>query len=103
MAPLSFLFDAGRHHANLQALPGGGLVSTVVVRDDFQKGVLASYRRGMDALVSTSNGTHWSTDRRYELDRFPEVAYLWLEQFGPKPRFFDEDAVPEGPDATPGA
>jgi hypothetical protein len=39
----------------------------------------------------------------WELDRFPEVAYLWLDRFGPPPRFFDEDAAPEGSDATPGA
>jgi hypothetical protein len=39
----------------------------------------------------------------WELDRFPEVAYLWLDRFGPEPRFFDDDDTTEGPDATPGA
>jgi hypothetical protein len=33
---LQFLFDAGRHHASLQRLPGGDLVCTLVVRDDVQ-------------------------------------------------------------------
>jgi hypothetical protein len=39
----------------------------------------------------------------WELDRFPEVAYLWLERFGPAPRFFDDDDAAQGHDATPGA
>jgi hypothetical protein len=39
----------------------------------------------------------------WELDRFPEVAYLWLERFGPAPRFFDEDDTKEERGTTPGA
>jgi len=64
------LFDAGRHHANLQRLPSGDLVCTLVVRDDIQDGKLASHRRGCDALVSKDHGRTWNLDRRFELDRF---------------------------------
>jgi hypothetical protein len=69
-SPMQFLFDAGRHHANLQRLPGGDLVMTLVVRDDIRDGKLASHRRGCDALVSRDNGLSWGLDRRYELDVF---------------------------------
>jgi len=67
---MQFLFDAGRHHANLQRLPNGDLVSTLVVRDDIQDGKLASHRRGCDALISHDHGKTWNLDRRYELDSF---------------------------------
>ena len=67
---MNFLFWAGRHHANLQRLPNGDLVCTMVVRDDVQDGKLASHRRGCDAVVSLDNGRTWNLDRRYELDRF---------------------------------
>jgi hypothetical protein len=43
---MPILFDAGRHHANLQRLPNGDLVCTLVVRDDIQDGKLVSHRRG---------------------------------------------------------
>jgi hypothetical protein len=67
---MQLLFDAGRHHANLQRLPNGDLVCTLVVRDDIQDGKLASHRRGCDALVSKDHGKTWNLDRRFELDRF---------------------------------
>ena len=67
---MQFLFQAGRHHANLQRLPNGDLVCTLIVRDDIQDGKLASHRRGCDALVSNDHGKTWNLDRRYELDRF---------------------------------
>ena len=72
---LQFLFAAGRHHANLQRMPNGDLVCTLVVRDDIQagklhKGELTSHRRGCDALVSHDHGQTWNLDRRYELDSF---------------------------------
>jgi hypothetical protein len=67
---LSFLFDAGRHHANLQRLSDGRLICTLVVRDDVRGGTLASHRRGCDALVSQDHGRTWDAERRYELDRF---------------------------------
>ncbi|MFM8581750.1 MAG: sialidase family protein, partial [Planctomycetaceae bacterium] len=72
---LKFLFEAGRHHANLQRLANGDLVCTLVVRDDIQagklnKGELTSHRRGCDALVSHDDGQTWNPERRYELDSF---------------------------------
>jgi len=67
---MDFLFYAGRHHANLQRLPNGDLVCTMVVRDDVAEGTLASHRRGCDAVVSGDNGGTWNLDRRYELHRF---------------------------------
>jgi hypothetical protein len=36
----------------------------------------------------------------WELERFPEVAYLWLKRFGPEPKFFDEEPETEGPAAS---
>jgi hypothetical protein len=72
---MQFLFQAGRHHANLQRLPNGDLVCTLVVRDDIQQGKtpddkLTSQRRGCDAVVSKDHGKTWNLDRRYELDSF---------------------------------
>ncbi|MFH0965822.1 MAG: sialidase family protein [Planctomycetota bacterium] len=76
---MNFLFYAGRHHANLQRLPSGDLVCTMVVRVDVQHGDLAAPppggwlttpRRGCDAVVSRDNGATWDVTRRYELDRF---------------------------------
>jgi hypothetical protein len=69
-SPMQILFDAGRHHANLQRLPNGTLVCTLIVRDDIQDGKLASNRRGCDALISRDHGRTWNLDRRFELDRF---------------------------------
>ena len=67
---LYFLFKAGRHHANLQRVPNGNLVCTLVVRNDIQDGKPVSYRRGCDALISKDHGKTWNLDRRYELDSF---------------------------------
>lgn len=67
---LNILFDAGRHHANLQRLPNGDLVCTLIVRDDIQDGQLVSHRRGCDALISKDHGKTWNLDRRCELDCF---------------------------------
>ena len=46
---LHFLFVAGRHHANLQRLPGGDLVGTLIIRDDIRDSKLAGHRRGRRA------------------------------------------------------
>jgi hypothetical protein len=69
-SPVKVLFDAGRHHANLLAMPNGDLVMTMTVRADIRDGKLASYRRGCDAIVSHDNGLTWDLDRRYVLDQF---------------------------------
>jgi len=69
---MNIFYYAGRHHANLQRLPNGDLVCTLVVRVDCNDTdhTLASYRRGMDALVSRDNGQTWNLDQRYELDAY---------------------------------
>jgi hypothetical protein len=71
---LQILFQAGRHHANLQRLPNGSLVCTLIVRNDIQDGRQVSDRRGCDALISHDNGKTWNLDRRYELDGFDYEA-----------------------------
>jgi len=78
---MHILFDAGRHHANLQRLPNGDLVCTLIVRNDIQDGKVASNRRGCDALVSKDNGRTWNRKRRFELDRFDFVPKdgNWLD------------------------
>jgi len=67
---MNILYYAGRHHANLQRLPSGDLVCTLVVRDDVDGLKLAGFRRGCDALISHDHGRTWNLDRRYELDSF---------------------------------
>jgi len=67
---MQFLFKAGRHHANLQRLPNGDLVCTLIVRNDIQDGKPPSDRQGCDALISKDHGKTWNLDRRYELDSF---------------------------------
>ena len=67
---MNILFQAGRHHANLQRMPNGDIVCTLVVRDDMQGVKQASSRRGCDALVSRDHGRTWNLNLRYELDGF---------------------------------
>jgi hypothetical protein len=67
---LNMIYDAGRHHAHLLAMPDGRLVMTVIVRDDVRQGKLASYRRGCDAIVSPDNGLTWNREGRFILDEF---------------------------------
>jgi hypothetical protein len=69
-SPVKILFDAGRHHAHLLRLPGGELVLTVIVRVDVQDGKLASYRRGLEAILSHDNGQTWDVAHKYILDGF---------------------------------
>jgi hypothetical protein len=70
-SPLDILFDAGRHHANLQRLPNNDLVMTLVVREDIRTGPgLDTCNRGCDALISRDNGLTWNLDRRITLDEF---------------------------------
>lgn len=69
-SPVQVLFEAGRHHAHLLAMPNGDLVMTLTVRVDVRDGTLASYRRGCDALISTDHGLTWNLDRRIILDEY---------------------------------
>jgi hypothetical protein len=78
---LNLLFEAGRHHANLQLLPDGDLLMTLIVRDDIRTGDnLTTSMRGCDALLSHDNGATWNLDQRITLDEF---SYLnpsdWVE------------------------
>jgi hypothetical protein len=68
---LDLLFESGRHHANLQLLPDGDLLMTMIVRDDIRSGGgLDSSMRGCDALLSHDNGLTWNLDHRITLDTF---------------------------------
>jgi hypothetical protein len=68
---INVLFEAGRHHANLQLLPDGDLLMTMIVRDDIRTGGgLTTHMRGCDALLSHDNGLTWNLDRRITLDEF---------------------------------
>lgn len=70
-SPVNTLFEAGRHHANLQRLANGDLVCTMIVRDDIRSGGgLDTHSRGCDAIISHNNGLTWDLDRRITLDEF---------------------------------
>jgi hypothetical protein len=78
---MNILFYAGRHHANLQRLPNGDLVCTMVVRDDVDGLKLGSDRRGCDALISRDHGRTWNLDGRFELDayRYQREDGYWVD------------------------
>lgn len=70
---LTWLYDAGRMHANLQRRPNGELVMTYIVRQDVvteTMGEYASFRRGCEALVSRDHGRTWDLTRPYILYAF---------------------------------
>jgi hypothetical protein len=69
-SPIYVLYEAGRHHPHLMALPNGHLLMTYIVRVDVRGGRLESYRRGCEALFSRDHGRTWNMDRRYILDEF---------------------------------
>jgi hypothetical protein len=69
-SPIHVLYDAGRHHAHLLKLPNGDIVMIHHVRVDVQSGRLASYRRGLEAVVSHDNGQSWDLSRKYILDEY---------------------------------
>jgi hypothetical protein len=87
-SPITTLYEAGRHHANLDLLPNGDLVMTFIMRDDIDPGesVLASHNRGLEALVSHDNGQHWNLDQQFTLDEFdyynPAPGNQWLSACG---------------------
>jgi len=64
------LYDAGRHHATLSAMPNGDILMTITVRADIQDGRLVSYRRGCEAIVSHDNGLTWDLEGKYILDEW---------------------------------
>jgi hypothetical protein len=70
---MNMLFESGRHHANLQSLPNGDLLMTLIVREDIRTpgaSRLDSTMRGCDALISHNNGLTWNLDQRITLDEF---------------------------------
>ena len=64
------LYDAGRMHPHLLALPDGELVMTVTARHDIRDGRLAGYRRCCDAIISHDNGLTWDPERTFVLDEW---------------------------------
>ena len=64
------LYEAGRHHPSLVRLQDGRIVMSYVLRDEMEDGVLASYRRGCEAVISYDNGHTWDMERKYILDEF---------------------------------
>jgi hypothetical protein len=71
--------------------------------DEGPLGTRACERCGHREEFGEECGYGEKDEGEWELDRFPEVAYLWLDRFGPEPHFFDEDDATEGPNAVPGA
>jgi hypothetical protein len=78
---LNVLFTTGRHHANLQKVPKGDLVMTLICRCDMRgSDQLDTHMRGADALVSHDNGRTWDLDERYTLDEFEYYdSSNWLD------------------------
>jgi hypothetical protein len=67
---LQILYQAGRHHPNLQVLPSGDIVMTHIVRLDIRDGRLAGHHMGCEALISRDHGLSWDTAGRIILDDF---------------------------------
>lgn len=60
--------DAGRLRTNLLRLPNGDLALTLIVGVNTQKGELARYGRGCEAILSYDNGLTWHVGHKYVLD-----------------------------------
>ena len=71
--------------------------------DEGPLGTRTCERCGHRAEFREEYGYGEKDEAEWELHRFPEVAYLWLDRFGPAPRFFDEDDIVQRPDAPPDA
>jgi hypothetical protein len=69
-SPLRVLYDAGRHHPHLLRLANGDLLMVLIVRVDVRGGKLASYRRGLEAVLSHDNGLTWDLAHKYVLDDY---------------------------------
>lgn len=69
-SPVKPLYDSGRMHAHLLRLPSGDIVMTLIVRSDVRDGTLASYRRGIEAIVSHDHGQSWDIAHKYILDEY---------------------------------
>ena len=93
-SPISLLYEAGRHHPHLMALPNGDLIMTYIVRVDVRGGGLASCRRGCEALVGHDHGQTWRPDRRYMLDEFE--FFDGVKWFNGETGHLGSTALPDG-------
>ena len=67
--------------------------------DEGPLGTRACERCGHRKECGEECGYGEKDEAEWELERFPEVAYRWLDGFGPEPRFFDEDDIVQDPGA----
>ena len=65
--PAMILFDWGRTHTWLTALPGGELVATYNVRRGYPDAPSGYPQFGIEAVVSRDHGRTWDLDHRYVL------------------------------------
>jgi hypothetical protein len=64
---LNHLYDWGRHHPHVIAMPSGDLVMTYVVRNGYVPDKNGLNRFGIEAVVSKDNGATWDLDHKYIL------------------------------------
>lgn len=69
-SPIQVIHEAGRHHTHLICMPDGTLVMTFIMRLDIVDGHMATYKRGVCALLSYDNGLTWDTEHEYLLHGF---------------------------------
>jgi len=86
-SPLNRLFDAGRHQGNLQLLPDGDLLLTMIQRIDINFGAsfLNTTNRGEVALISHDNGLTWDpTNSLITISASPyyDPAHWWATEVG---------------------
>ena len=64
---LNRLYEWGRHHPGLVAMPNGDLVLTYVVRKGYAADKDGRNRFGIEALLSHDHGQSWDLDHKYLL------------------------------------
>jgi hypothetical protein len=84
--PKSVLFEWGRTHMWLVAMPDGDLVMTYNVRRGYPDAPNGHPQFGIEAVVSHDNGKTWDLDHRYVLHHYEgsyEAKDFWSFQGGP--------------------
>jgi hypothetical protein len=78
---ITTVYEAGRHHANLDLLPDGDLVMTLIEREDLAVGALLpeACSRGLKALISHDNGLTWNLSHEITLDEFDYYSGNWFD------------------------